>query len=77
MKKHDLDPVSLVFGVVFAVVGVMSLLDHADVIDIDGRWLWPGVLIALGLMGLMTALRPDRDRHHDTGEDADEAATPR
>ncbi len=81
MKRHDLDPVSLVFGVVFAVVGAVSLLDHADVISIDGKWLWPGLLIALGLVGLITALRPDRpvaeaDPDADAGDDG-EAATRR
>ncbi len=79
MRRHDLDPVSLVFGVVFAVIGLVSLLDIADIVDIDGKWLWPGVLIVLGVIGLATALRPDpdvaavgSDRADDL--DADEAA---
>ena len=59
MKRHDLDPVSLVAGVLFAVVAVVSLLDYADLVSVNGRWVWPVLLIGLGLAGLLTSLRGD------------------
>ena len=71
MKRHELDPVSLVAGVLFAVIGATSLLDHADILDIDGHWLWPAVLISLGMMGLLTALRPERSASAPPDDEAD------
>ncbi|MBW8826460.1 MAG: hypothetical protein JF603_08935 [Acidobacteria bacterium] len=60
MTRHDLDPVSLVAGVVFTAIAAVSLLDHANVVDVQGKWVWPVLLIGLGLAGLVAALRPDR-----------------
>ena len=60
MQRHELDPFSLVGGLLFAVLGVLFLLDGAGSVDIKPRWVWPLVLIALGVAGVL-ASRPRRE----------------
>ena len=50
MPRHDLDAVSLVAGVAFAGVALVSLLDQWTVLS--ARWLIPLLLIAVGIAGL-------------------------
>jgi hypothetical protein len=57
MERHELDPLSLVGGLVFAALGVLYLLDAADSLTVQPRWVWPALLIALGIGGLL-ASRP-------------------
>jgi hypothetical protein len=59
MERHQLDPLSLVGGVVFAGLGVLFLLDEAGSLTVQPRWVWPILLIALGVGGLL-ASRPRR-----------------
>ena len=53
MKRHPLDAVSLVFGVLFAAAGVLSLTG-IDVGELASRF-WPAALIVLGLALVFTA----------------------
>jgi hypothetical protein len=64
MERHQLDPLSLVGGVVFGGLGVLFLLDGWDTITVQPRWIWPILLIALGVAGLV-ASRPRRADHSD------------
>ena len=41
---------SLVAGIAFIVIGIVFLLDAIDVWDIRPALLWPGLLIALGVV---------------------------
>ena len=59
MEPHRLDPLSLVGGLLFAGLGVLFLLDEAGTVNMHPRWVWPLVLIALGVAGLL-ASRPRR-----------------
>jgi hypothetical protein len=56
VRRHDLDWVSLIAGLVFlgfaAVYAVASLTD----ISVDGRFVWPIVFVALGAAGIATAV---------------------
>lgn len=52
MKPHDLDVVSLVAGVVFTGSAVVLLVDRAT--GLSGRWVWPALLILVGVVGLAT-----------------------
>ena len=56
MRRHDLDWVSLIAGLVFLgfalVYTVASLID----VSIDGRFVWPIVFVALGAAGIATAV---------------------
>lgn len=63
MEPHRLDPLSLVGGLVFAGLGVLFLLDAAGSLTVQPRWVWPILLIALGVGGLLASSpkRADRD----------------
>jgi hypothetical protein len=54
MKRHPIDPLSLVFGLLFAGLGLVFVIARIDITNTDLRWVWPLPLIALG--GLMIAL---------------------
>lgn len=57
MRRHELDWVSLIAGLVFTVFAVVYLVSPAVDLSFDGRYVWPVVLVALGAAGLATALR--------------------
>lgn len=57
MRRHELDWVSLIAGVVFTGLALLYLLVAATDVTIDARIVWPIVLVALGLAGVATAVR--------------------
>jgi hypothetical protein len=59
VEPHELDPFALVGGLLFAGLGVLFLLDTAGTLTVHPQWIWPLVLIALGVAGLL-ASRPKR-----------------
>lgn len=68
MERHDLDPVSLVFGIVFLALASTALFDNVDFTPISARWLWPGLLIVAGALVLVTSIRrSDADTNGDDG----------
>jgi hypothetical protein len=58
MKRHPFDPFALTAGAVFVGLGIWFLAAGADVLD-NAHWVWPGLLVALGVAGLASALRRD------------------
>jgi hypothetical protein len=52
MRRHELDPVSLVFGFAFTAAGLLFLAGRVDQ-AVRLRWLWPVLLLALGLAILL------------------------
>ena len=64
MKRHDVDVVSLVFGLLFVGVSLMWPLLHFDVLGLPGLEVAaPVLLVSVGLAGLMASLgRLRRDR---------------
>jgi uncharacterized membrane protein len=54
MKKHPLDPLSLVIGLVFAAFGTAFLVTQVDIANADTKWIWPVALLGLG--AIMIAL---------------------
>jgi hypothetical protein len=48
MRRHQLDPVSLVFGFAFTAAGLLFLAGRIEQ-AVRLRWLWPLLLLALGL----------------------------
>jgi hypothetical protein len=58
MKRHPLDPFSLVFGLTFLVLGVLFLATNLDARQLPLRWLWPVPLIVLG--GLIVGMAGSR-----------------
>jgi hypothetical protein len=52
VKRHDVDPTSLVAGFVFVIIGAIYLVAALTDSDLDARWLLPVLLIGLGIAGL-------------------------
>ena len=47
------NPGALVAGGLFIALGVLFLIDRAGGIDLNVRWVWPVLLIGLGIAGLL------------------------
>ena len=56
-RRHDRDAVSLMSGLLLVLVAALFLLHDVTGLDVDGRWVAPGVLIAVGLAGLAATMR--------------------
>jgi hypothetical protein len=54
MQRHDFDAIAFTFGVVFTGLGVLFMVGRLDVLS-HARWLWPGLLVLLGLAVLVGA----------------------
>ena len=52
------NPGALVAGGLFVVVGVLFLVDHASGLNLNVRWVWPVLLIGLGVAGLVRSRVP-------------------
>ena len=65
MPRHDLDPLSLMGGIFFVGVALLGLLGQGTG-DAAG-WLWPALLIVVGLAGLLAA-RPKPARRPSDGD---------
>ena len=57
MRRHEADPVSLVAGLLFLVVSVVHIAARASDTDLNLRWMVPAVLVLLGVLGLLGAIR--------------------
>ena len=58
MKRHPFDPFAFVAGSLFVGLGIWFLAAGSDVLD-NAHWVWPALLVALGVAGLASALRRD------------------
>lgn len=56
MRRHDIDPVSLVFGLMFAAAGALFMWANLDFSDVRGEWVWPLPLVLVGVILLVSAL---------------------
>ena len=56
MRRHELDPISLIFGFAFTGLGVLFLIGQADQ-ALRLRWVWPILLLALGAAILLDVTR--------------------
>lgn len=59
MKRHPVDVISLVFGLVFLAIGIPLALADSGFELVRGRWVAPGLLIAIGVVVLVSTL-PNR-----------------
>ena len=55
MPGHDVDVLSLMAGVGFAGLAVISLLSQGS--GLAARWTCPGLLILVGVVGLVASRR--------------------
>jgi hypothetical protein len=67
MDRHDIDPTSLVFGLLFIGVGLMLLNGDAAAGTVWLGWTGPAVAIGLGLL-IVLAVRPRRSSKGGEGE---------
>lgn len=56
MKRHPFDLTSFLFGLIFGGAATIYLLADPLAWDVDGRWVLPAALIALGVAGVAGAL---------------------
>ena len=56
MRRHELDLVSLIAGVLFCLVSTGLLVSVAADSQLNARWLAPTLLVGLGAVGLAGAL---------------------
>lgn len=60
MDRHELDPLSLLFGLLFAGVGLLLLTGDPARGSISLAWAGPVTAIGIGLL-VVLAVRPRRD----------------
>lgn len=61
MKPHRTDGVSLTFGLIFLGIVIVWLFNQAVSVNLNAGWIVAVGLILFGLLGLLGALRSDRD----------------
>jgi hypothetical protein len=61
IQRHDFDPIAFVFGLVFTGFGVLFMVGGFDLFN-HARWLWPGLLVLLGIAVLVGARGSSRTR---------------
>ena len=57
MRRHELDAVSLLGGLLFVMVGALYLVEGLTDVDLNARLVGSGVLLTLGLLGLTLGVR--------------------
>ena len=63
MRRHEIDAVSVFAGLLFLIVAGVHIVARATDTDLNLRWMVPAVLVLLGAIGLLSAVRsprPDR-----------------
>lgn len=55
MKRHEFDPLSFIFGLLFVGVSLPMLMSDSDFSFLDGRWIFPAFLIFAGVIVLVSA----------------------
>lgn len=72
MRRHELDVVSLVFGLVFAMVAVLWPLWRLDVLDDRSlSWLPALALVVIGLLGVTLSIMRSRRQAEELDRPAD------
>jgi hypothetical protein len=72
VRRHEIDAVSLVAGLLFVVVAWVHIVARSTETDLNLRWMVPAVLVLLGVLGLLSAVR--FPRREPAGDAADAAA---
>jgi hypothetical protein len=60
MRRHGFDPLSLVFGAIFAGVGLVFLFSTIDISSVPPAWSWPIPLMLVGALIIVLAARRER-----------------
>ena len=65
MIRRSPDPVALTFGAGFITLGATAIAGRVDLLG-DSQWVWPAVLVAVGIIMLAAVVR----RRTETGSGA-------
>lgn len=57
MQRHERDTLSLMSGLLLVLLAAVFLVGDLTGLSVDGRWVAPSVLIAVGAVGLVSTLR--------------------
>ena len=60
MSRHEVDVFSLVTGLAIIVLAGTQLLGITLDVSVDVRYLWPTLLVGLGVLGLISVWRAVR-----------------
>jgi len=71
MQRHRFDPISFVFGLIFAAVGVVYLVDDVRFDPDVARWIWPLAIVAIGVAIVGAAVSNSRRNRLDQGNHSD------
>lgn len=66
MKRHDADYFSLAAGLLFTILGLVFAATALGGWQLDGRWLAPVMLIALGAGGVAASLAASKRQQRET-----------
>ena len=61
MKRHNFDPISFVFGIVFAGLALLLWSERLELTGLGIEWIGAGVLLFLGASLLISSTRRSRD----------------
>jgi hypothetical protein len=65
VRQHETDYFSLAAGLLFTILGVLFAISAATGWQIDGRWIAPTALIALGAGGVAASLTASKRQQRD------------
>jgi hypothetical protein len=68
VQRHDVDPTSLAFGLLFTIAGLMLLGGSHAAGTVSLGWTGPAVAIGLGLL-IVAAVRPQKPRSTEDPDD--------
>ena len=57
LQSHPLDPISLAFGAIFAILGAVFLFGDIDAESVSMAWAWAGLFGAIGLLLIAVGVR--------------------
>ena len=58
--RHSLEPISLAFGTIYVILGLVFVFGDIDADSISAAWIWASVSGAIGLLLLAVGLRRHR-----------------
>ena len=60
MRRHDFDPISMVFGAIFTATGLIFLFGDVDLARVPPAWSWPIPLMIVGALIILLSVRRGR-----------------
>jgi hypothetical protein len=60
MRRHEFDPISLIFGAIFTATGLIFLFGNVDLTRVPPAWSWPIPLMIVGALIILLSVRRGR-----------------